>query len=226
MTRAWQTVDARETHDGLFELRRRGESDFLVCLDGRILMNSRESRSEEALGVWAAEAVAERAAPRLLVAGLGMGITLRAALDLLPADARVVVAELHPHVRAWCAGPLRGCCRDALSDPRAEVRIADVRDVIAQAAARTSPRFDAIALDLYEGVRVAPGSDAEDPFFGDAALARAHAALTPSGAFARWTERPDPAFERRLGRAGFRVERRRIGRGGRRHTLVLGRRRA
>jgi len=225
MTRPWQTIESRPTRDGLFELRRRGADDFLVCLDGRILMNSRESRSEEALGAWTARAVSQLPAPRLLVAGLGMGISLRAALDALPDAAHVVAAELHDHVRAWCAGPLWACCGGALDDPRVEVRIADVRDVIARAAADPALRFDAIALDLYEGTRPSKGPASADPFFGDVALARTHAALHPSGTLARWTEHPDPAFEQRLERAGFRVERQRIGRGGRRHTLVRGRRR-
>ena len=49
--------------------------------------------------------------PRVLVGGLGMGFTLRATLDLLPADATVVVAELLPAVVEWnrgALGPLAG----------------------------------------------------------------------------------------------------------------------
>lgn len=226
MTRPWQTIDTRDTRDGVFQLRRRGDDDFLICLDGRILMNSRESRSEEALGAWAGQTAAKHTAPRVLVAGLGMGITLSAALDDLPPEAVVVVCELHAHVRDWCAGPLRERCGRALEDPRVQVRIGDVRDTIEAAASDPQHRFDAIALDLYEGARPGPGRGASDPFFGDAALSRTHAALAPGGILARWTEHPDADFERRLARAGFEVERRRIrGGGGRRHTLVGARRR-
>jgi spermidine synthase len=214
VTRSFTTLDSRETADGLLELRARGPGDFLLCLDGRILMNSRESRSEEALGTWTAEAVEIQRAPRVLISGLGMGITLRAALAALPADARVQVADLQPATRDWCEGPLRELCGNALADPRVAVQIGDVTDAMKKAAASELDRFHAIALDLYEGAR-----GGSDPVFGDAGLARARASLAPGGALLRWTERRDPDFETRLGRAGFEFDRRRVGRGGRRHVL-------
>lgn len=213
-------IDSLQTPDGVLELRQRGPGDFHLCLDGRILMNSRASRSEEALGRWVAEAVAREPAPRLLIAGLGMGLTLRAALDALPSDAAVLVAEIEARVVTWCEGPLREICGDALADPRVCLEAGDVAEVIRGAAAR----FDAIALDLYEGVRIAPGDPDADPFYGRAALERAHRALRPRGVLARWCEQPDPGFEERLRRAGFAVEQRRAGRGGRRHTIYCARR--
>jgi spermidine synthase len=215
MTRPWQTLDSLDVDDGRLELRGRAAGDFLICLDGRVLMNSRESLSEEALGFEAATAVGGHSEPRLLVAGLGMGITLRAALARLPEDASVLVAELQPRISTWCRGPLREICGDALADPRVEHRSVDVGDVIREAAQPSTHAFDAIALDLYEGVR--PESD--DAFFGRAALETTRAALTPDGVLARWTEQRDPSFERRLREAGFAVTRRRVGRGGRRHVV-------
>ena len=220
MTKPWNVIDRLETDDGVVELRQRGPRDFHLCLDGRILMNSVASRSEEALGQWVAEASSQTQRPRLLIAGLGMGITLRAALDTLPADASLEVAELEPRIIEWCRGPLREICGNALADPRVCLEVRDVTEVIRSA----TTRFDAIALDLYEGVRVPPGPPARDPFYGDAALDRAHRALRSRGVFARWCEQPDPDFERRLARRGFTLEQRRAGRGGRRHTLYCARR--
>ncbi len=220
MTRPWQVIDSLQTDDGVVELRQRGPGDFHLCLDGRILMNSRESRSEEALGRWAAEAVSAEPQPILLIAGLGMGLTLRAALDALPDDASVLVAELEPRVASWCEGPLREVCGDALADPRVSLEARDVTHVIRAAEAR----FDGIALDLYEGVRILPGDPDADPCYGSAALGRARRALRARGVFARWCEQPDPGFEQRLGRIGFTVEQRRAGRGGRRHTVYCARR--
>jgi len=219
VTRPWRTIDAVGTEDGQLELRSRGPGDFHLCLDGRILMNSRASRSEEALGRWAVEALAGCERPRLLLAGLGMGLTLRAVLDALPASAAVVAVELQSQVRDWCEGPLRALCGSAVGDARVEVVIRDVADVIGE----SDTDFDAIVLDLYEGVRPPSADPRNDPCFGTAALARACVALRPGGVFARWTEQPDPDFERRLARAGFGVERRRVGRGGRRHTLYRAR---
>ena len=94
MTRPWTLIDSLQTDDGVIELRQRGPRDFHLCLDGRILMNSRASRSEEALGRWGAEATSVAPQPCLLIAGLGMGLPLRAALDALPDDASVLVAEI------------------------------------------------------------------------------------------------------------------------------------
>jgi spermidine synthase len=147
-----------------------------------------------------------------------MGFTLRAALDALPADARVTVAELTPEVAAWCRGPLAGLTGGAVSDPRVRVEITDVARVIAGAAPGA---WDAILLDLYEGPNAAT-QRADDPFYGAAALARAHAALAPGGVLAVWSEDPDEAFPRRFAAAGFRVAVHRGGRGGRVHVVYLG----
>ena len=220
MTRPWTVIDSLPTDAGVVELRQRGPRDFHLCLDGRILMNSRASRSEEALGQWVAEATSLVPQPCLLIAGLGMGLTLRAALDALPDAASVHVAEIEPRVVDWCQGPLREVCNDALSDPRVRVEVRDVTDVIGAAEAR----FDGIALDLYEGARALPVDPAGDPCYGTEALERAHRALRGPGVFARWCEQPDPGFEQRLARTGFTLEKRRAGRGGRRHTLYCARR--
>jgi len=209
----WRTLERAETSDGVFELRRRGD-DLLVCLDGRILMNSRESLSERALAERACAALVGRASPRILVGGLGMGITLRAALDTLPVDARVTVAELQPVIVTWCRGPLAAASGGALDDPRVRVETEDVARVIGR-----SRRLDAILLDLYEGPHAK--TPRRDPFYGSTAIHRTAAALAPGGVFAVWSEDPDPGFEARLRRARFAVTRHRPGRGGRRHAVTV-----
>jgi len=220
VTRAWQTLDALHTEAGQLELRRRGADEFLILLEGRVLMNSAASRSEVALARIACAEIAGRAAPRVLIGGLGMGCTLRAALDALPAAACVVVAELHAAVLRWCQGPLAGLTQHAVDDPRVELRTGDVASAIREAAAPGAIRLDAVLLDLYEGPH--PASQPRDhPHYGAAALARTRAALRPDGILAIWSEDPDPAFERDLGRAGFAVRRERPGRGGRRHVVYV-----
>lgn len=224
MARPWVALERVATPRGELELRRRGAADYLITLAGRVVMTSAARRSEEMLGARAAEALEGRRAPRVLLGGLGMGFTLRAALDRLPVDARVHVAELNREVIAWCRGPLAPLTAGALSDPRVEVAAQDVVDLIAHAAlvARRggAARLDAIVLDLYEGPRTGSGA-ARDPVYGERALARARAALAPGGVLAVWGEAPDRGFERRLASAGFRVARQRAGRGGRRHAVYL-----
>lgn len=219
----WKCIDSISTQDGVLELRQRGERDFLIVISGRVLMNSSANRSETDLGRLACTPVAGRTGPRVLVGGLGMGLTLRAALDALPAASRVVVAELHPVVVQWCRGPLGDLNGQAVADPRVSIGIIDVADVIASAAADRTPRFDAIVIDLYEG----PGSGTDgiaDPFYGSRALLRTAAALNEGGVFAVWGEDPDAGFEKRLAAAGFRFERLRPGRGGRRHVVYVAKR--
>jgi spermidine synthase len=219
MTRPWQILASTPTDEGLLELRRRGDRDFILVVGGRVLMTSVHHRSEDRLATLACAELAGIAAPRVLVGGLGMGFTLRAALDALPAGARVVVVERSAPVAAWCRGPLAGLTGDAVSDPRVEVRIADVAQVIADARPAA---HDAILLDLYEGPN-ASSQRRDDPFYGAAALALTRAALAPGGILAVWSEDPDVAFERRLQAAGFAVSVHRVGHGGRVHLVYLGR---
>ena len=218
MTRPWQTIARVTTLAGALELRQRGTGDFLITIAGRVLMTSQARRSEEALATLPLRDRAPALVRDVLVGGLGMGYTLRAALDVLPAQARVTVVELNADVADWCRGPLAPLTDAAVADPRVTLEVADVSDHLARA-----PRahYDAILFDLYEGPHAATQT-ADDPLYGPAALARTQAALRPGGVFAVWSEEPDARFERRLGEAGFRVEKHRAGRGGRAHTVYLG----
>ena len=93
MAQPWRILETIATAEGHLELRQRGEKDFLITIGGRILMNAMAHRSEVALGRLACGHLKMAAHPRVLVGGLGMGYTLRAVLDTLPATATVVVAE-------------------------------------------------------------------------------------------------------------------------------------
>lgn len=214
----WRILDRVETPEGTLELRQRGERSCLITIAGRVLMTSDAHRSEDALARLACAPVAGRPAPRVLVGGLGMGYTLRAALDALPEAARVTLVDLNQVVVDWCRGPIAGLSGHALDDPRVTVVVADVARVIARAAPGS---FDAIALDLYEGPHEATGRGAV-ALYGRAALERSRAALVPGGVLAVWSEEPDAPFSDRLAAAGFAVERHRVGRGGRAHTVYVG----
>ena len=214
--RAWETLDAVETAEGRLELRRRGERDFVITVTGRVLMSSMAHLTETAVAEIACGEVAGRERPRVLIGGLGMGFTLRAALDSLPRSGRVVVAEINEAVVRWCRGALAPLTGNAVKDPRGRIVLEDVAEVIG------AERFDAIILDLYEGPRAATQAR-EDPFYGPAALQRTREALNPGGVLAVWSEDPDAAFEKRLRQGGFDVERRKPGKGGPRHTVYLAR---
>ncbi len=223
MARPWEVLDRFETGDeGVLELRKRGKGDFLITIGSQVLMNSKAQRSEIALGELGCRKLKTHPAPRVLVGGLGMAITLRAVLDQLPASAEVVVAELNPRIHQWCLGPLAELTAGAASDPRVRVEIADVAALI-----KTSPAesFDAIIFDLYRGPH--PKTDRrDDPLYGSRAIARSSAALKTGGVFAIWGENPDNSFESRLKTAGFAVRCERPGKGGYRHAVWVAEKRA
>lgn len=224
MAIAWKILERAPTPDGLLELRQRGPKDFQIAIGGMVLMNSVQNRSEEALGKLACKDLTSPA-PRTLVAGLGLGFTLRSMLDVLPASAHVIAAELNPVVAAWCRGPLAALTASAVTDPRVTVEITDVVKVIRRAGADSKQRFDAIVLDLYTGPH-ARSHPLHDPAYGVTAIAEMERALTPGGRLAVWGEAPNAAYEERLKRGGFDVARHRPGSGGLKHVVYLGRRRA
>jgi len=214
----WKTLATVATPEGALELRRRGNGVFLIVIAGRVLMTSNDRRSEQALATLACRAIAAPR-PRVLIGGLGMGYTVRAALDALPAGAELVVAELTPEVEAWCRGPLAELTGGALDDPRVAVVIGDVAQVIGDAPAG---HYHAILLDLYEGPHAAT-QRRDDPFYGRAALARSRAALAAGGVLAVWSEEPDAGFANRLTAAGFDVATHRLG-APRSHVVYVARR--
>ena len=220
MPRPWETLETVDTPEGPLQLRRRDEGDFLITVGGRVLMNSLASRSEQVLGQVGCEGLATHPAPRVLLGGLGMGCTLRAALDTLPSQARVTVVELNPVIERWCRGPLAALTDGALEDPR--VRLVQ-GDVAAFLRGCEPACFHALLLDLYEGPHEAT-QGRQDPFYGSRALDQYLRVLAPEGVLAVWAEETDRAFEQRLGGAGFEVRLLRPGRGGRRHAVYLGRR--
>jgi spermidine synthase len=224
MAKPWQTLDKAQTPDGVLELRKRGERDFLILIDNRVLMNSSASRSEVVLAEHACRIVAGRPHPRVLLGGLGMGLTLRSALDSLPNPAEVIVSELNPVAVSWCRGPLAGLTKGAVGDPRVIVMIDDVSSVIAKSARPGAKKFDAIIIDLYEGPHARTDA-VNDPFYGSHALRKTMDALSVGGVFAVWGEATDAAFEQRLEAGGFSVNRQRPGRGGLRHVVYVAQKR-
>ncbi len=148
MATPWRTLDSIDTDEGLLDLRQRGETDFLITIHGRVLMNASANMSEIALAQLACVSLKTKKKPRVLIGGLGMGFTLKAALDTLSVDAQVEVAELNPVIVKWCRGPLAHLTGGAVDDPRVTVVIDDVAAIIRSAARQGKDhRFDAIILD-------------------------------------------------------------------------------
>jgi spermidine synthase len=205
---------------GVLRLMRRGQ-EFSIKLGVAELMTSRMFGSEEALATLAAQKLQGRRNPRVLIGGLGMGFTLRAALAAFGPEARIVVAELVPAVVAWARGPMAQLFGACLDDPRVELAIADVAAVIPA----PGPPYDAILLDVDNGPEAMTQS-ANDGLYSPRGLRAARAALRPGGVLAVWSHGPDAAFAQRFAKAGFAVEEKRVrargAQGGSRHVIWLG----
>jgi spermidine synthase len=206
------TVLALYRHDGAYAIR----------VNGVELMSTRRHQSEDRLAELACGPLAGTPGARVLVGGLGLGFTLKAALAVLAADARVVVAELVAEVIAWNRTPEYGLSAAALDDPRVELRHADVADVLRERPAA----YDAVMLDVDNGAEsfTTAGNAA---LYGAAGIRAAAAALRPGGRLAYWSAADDPRFAAALRRAGLAVEVARVrahASAGGRHAIYLARR--
>lgn len=180
---------------GELVLCRRGE-DYEIRCNGWELMSNRAHASEAALARLACARL-DRGA-RLLIGGLGMGYTLRAALDALDASASLIVAELLPEVVAWNRGLLAPLAGRPLDDARVRVESRDVAAVLAEAPGG----FDAVLLDVDNGPEAVmlPGNHR---LYAADGLALIGAALRPGGVLAVWSADRSPGFEARLTAAGW-----------------------
>lgn len=208
------------TPDGTLITLARQDRELLILAGGRPLMSSRMHGSEAALATFGCAGVPRRE-PRVLIGGLGMGFTLRATLEMLPADAHILVAELLPAIVDWNRGPLGPLANHPLKDRRVTIEVDDVGAVMR----RRRASFDAILLDVDNGPDAFTATG-NATLYGDAGLAAAREALRPGGLLAVWSAWEDRKFEHRLRYAGFavRVERvrARLKQGGPRHTIFLG----
>ena len=199
----------------------RRSTEYIILADGKTLMSSRMHGSEEALAKFGCRRARTLEAPCVLVGGLGMGFTLRAALDLLPRRAIVVVSELVPAVVELNHGPLGPLAGHPVKDRRVRIDINDVSVTLHS----NRDRFDAVLLDVDNGPDGFT-SAANDRLYGDRGLAACLTALRPGGALAIWSAREDRKFEQRLRYNGFAVEvervRGRLKKGGPHHTIFLG----
>ncbi|MCP1727225.1 spermidine synthase [Natronospira proteinivora] len=177
--------------------------EFSIKIAGKTgeLMSTRLHGSEDALGELACRRITQRKKPRVLIGGLGMGFTLRAALDSLSKDAEAVVSELVPGVVEWNHGPLGSASDYPLNDPRTQVVLGDVGKVLKQEVGG----FDAIMLDVDNGPEGLTRKE-NNGLYSDAGLATAQKALRPDGVLAVWSAGQDRNFSERLRRAGFQVE--------------------
>ena len=192
-----RTLARARTPEGVEMLLHERDGVYTLRVDGYELMSSRAHGSEDALARIPCESIAGRPAPRVLVAGLGFGFTLRAALDHLPAGARVTVCEVLPALVEWNRTFVGDLAGHPLEDPRVRIVTADVGSFLAP-----RPDWDAILLDVDNGPE-AFTLRSNGRLYGDRGVALLRDGLKPGGVLAVWSAHPSAPFERRLHRAGL-----------------------
>ena len=218
-----ERLEEARTPNGTLIALYRHDGAYLIRADGVELMSTRRHLSEDRLADVACAPLGELPAMRVLIGGLGLGFTLRAALRQLGDDAEVVVAELVPEVVAWNADPQYGLSVEAMADPRVHVVQADVIDVLrAQVGA-----FDAIMLDTDNGPDGMLMTENASLYsrHGIGATVRA---LRAGGSVVYWSVGDDPKFVRALRGSGLDVSTIRVrahDTTGPMHTLYVARRR-
>lgn len=193
----WKTIAQTTSPDGTPMVLQERDGEFSLRLAGQVLMTSRSHGSEDALATLAFAKLKARA-PRVLVGGMGMGYTARAALDRVGPDGEVVIAELIPEVVEWNRGPLASAAGNPLGDPRCSVILGDVRATIA----RAQGAYDALLLDCDNGPDAFVQKN-NASLYSVRGLAEAHQALRAGGVYALWSASPEPWFIRTLHDAGF-----------------------
>ena len=205
----WEIVERAAGPGGAeWALARRGD-EWVVRAGGRVLMSSRQHGSEEALAALALGRLgdgrrkgrAPAPSPTVLVGGLGLGFTLRAALDRLPQDARVVVAELVSPLVEWNRTHVAHLAGRPLDDPRTRLQQGDVLARIAEAKGA----FDAILLDVDNGPSPV-AHPANERLYGGKGVRACRDALRAGGVLAVWSAGPDERYRERLEKAGLAAE--------------------
>lgn len=201
----WVNVDRAFTREGAEVTLATRNQQFVIRVDGEDLMHSDSHGSEEKLAVHGCAGLAAKPAARVLIGGLGMGFTARAALGALAADAEVEVVELVGAVVRWNRELLGHLADEPLADPRLRLLEGDVVDVIG----RSESHYDAILLDVDNGPEALSASD-NDRLYTARGLGSAMRALRPGGVLAIWSVFEDASFTARLREAGFGVTLKRV----------------
>ena len=186
-------IAATRAPDGTLVVLSCRDGEFIISADRQDLMLSRAHESELELARLGCGHIIAHPDPTVLIGGLGMGYTLRQALDMLQPGATVIVGELLPEVVRWNRDYLGELTNHALNDRRVVLKVGDVADVIRESA----DRFDAVLLDVDNGP-TAMTDVRNDRLYSREGIRACLASMKAGGRLAIWSSMDDPPFEKRL----------------------------
>jgi spermidine synthase len=179
--------------------------DFSIKINGQDLMNSRQHESELALARLGCAHLSGHKTPCVLIGGLGMGYTLRQALDMLSPQAHVVVGELLGAVVEWNRAFFGELNAQPLGDKRVDLKTGDIVELIS----RSKDRFDSILLDIDNGPNAMTDSRNSRLYSRDGIRACCRA-MRKNGCLAVWSAVPSKKFEQLLMNCSLHVRRFRV----------------
>jgi len=178
------------------------DGSYSISLDGKELMHSRANASELLLGSLGVARLGNKLAGRVLIGGLGLGFTLKTALESVGDNTTIEVAEMIPEVIEWNRTYLKNLNGSLLDHPQVETRAMDVTQLIQETEPHT---YDAILLDVDNGPN-AMVSDTNASLYSKNGIRSICRALKKGGRLVVWSAGPDQGFEKRLCHAGLQVE--------------------
>ena len=178
------------------------DGSYSISLEGKELMHSRANSSELLLGSLGVARLGNEIAGRILIGGLGLGFTLKGALESVGSETTIEVAEMIPEVIEWNRTHLKQLNGSLLDDPQVEIQTVDVTHLIREAAPNT---YDAILLDVDNGPN-AMVCETNSHLYSKNGIRSICRALKNEGRLAIWSAGPAQGFGKRLGRAGLQVE--------------------
>lgn len=188
----WTELATASTTTGDEIILRRKNELYEIRYNGMELMSNSSHRSEDVLAEKALRLLG-RPARRILIGGLGLGFTLRMALNYLDEDAEVVVSEIIPEIVDWNRRHFGHLADHPLNDTRVEIRVEDVMDTLRN----EEPGYDIVLMDTDNG----PDHTVRAPngvIYNDRGIGAVKKALNPDGIAAFWSATISPEFERRL----------------------------
>jgi len=200
----WELVASAHHADTLLELFAK-DGVFMLRANGLELMNGFSHDSETAFGNLVAD-LAPKAAPDILIAGLGLGYTLAAASAALGRRGTITVAEFSPAVIDWFERHVRATVLPAMPEN------VTIRESDAIAHLRSGARYDLILLDIDNGPE--PFARASNATLYDrSGLDLLRGALNAGGRVLLWSGFRSEGFEAIARDAGFSVARRIVANG-------------
>ena len=216
----WITVGEAVSPDGTRLELVEHDGEYIIKADDLPLMSTRMHFSEVELARVVCNKL--KSGAKVMIGGLGLGYTLRSALDLIPEDGKAVQVELVTEVIEWNRGPLAPFADHPLNDKRTEI----VQDDISKVIRNAHNEYDSIMLDVDNGPS-ALVDERNSWLYTDHGLQAIRRALKNGGRVAIWSADDEPRFTSRMRRNGFRAEKVQVqahkGKGGIRHVIFTGR---